>query len=159
MKRWNSASSAADSSFCLFFKGQRPGTGEDPAQLSDIFFGMHPHAPNQRIWHTSQKFWCVSYVRPLLKSIFTFQGFTAHFLRFIKLFYIFFSWILNLRALLIESVKLGKVCIFIAFVLSLLLHEAVQARGSGARPTGGKVTDDADGVVDKQGGDVLHVVA
>ena len=49
--------------------------------------------------------------------------------------------------------------VFVSAVLGFPLHEAVKAGGDGARAVGGKVADDADGVVDEQGRDVLHIVA
>lgn len=66
---------------------------------------------------------------------------------------------LPLEHTLVEGVKLGIGGVLIAAVFGLPLHEAVQAGGDGARPVGGQVADNADGVVDKQGGDVLDVVA
>ncbi len=58
-----------------------------------------------------------------------------------------------------EGVELGVLGILIAAVPGLPLHEAVLAGGDGARPGGGQIAHDADLVVDKQGGDLIHIVA
>ena len=54
-------------------KGQRPGTGEIPVRLPDIFLGVFPHFPDHRMQHPPQKLRRLSHVRSLLKSKLTFQ--------------------------------------------------------------------------------------
>ena len=53
--------------------------------------------------------------------------------------------------------RIGSV--FVSAVLGFPLHKAVKTGGNRARAVGGKVADHADGVVDEQGRDVLHIVA
>ena len=60
---------------------------------------------------------------------------------------------------LIEGVELGKGCVLVAAVLGLPLHEAVQPGSDGSGLVGAQVADDAEGIVIKHAGDVLHVVA
>ena len=65
----------------------------------------------------------------------------------------------SLEDALIESIKLRKCCIFVVAVLSLPLHETIQARSNGTSLVSGKIADYADGIVYKHGGNVLHIVA
>ena len=58
-----------------------------------------------------------------------------------------------------EGVKLGILGIFVTAILGFPLHKAVFPGGNGARLGGGQVTHNADLVVDKQGRDLVHIVA
>ena len=66
---------------------------------------------------------------------------------------------LLLKHALIKGIELGIGVVFIAAVLRLPLHEAIQPRGDGACLVGGEVADDTNRIVVEHGGDVLHVIA
>ena len=53
---------------------------------------------------------------------------------------------------------MGILRVLIAAVRGLPLHVPVLAGGDGPRPGVGHVAHDADGVVDEQGGDLVHIV-
>ena len=57
-----------------------------------------------------------------------------------------------------EGIELGGLSVLVAAVLGFPGHEAVLARGNGARLGGGHVTHDADLIVDEQGRNLMHVV-
>ena len=60
---------------------------------------------------------------------------------------------------LVEGVELRISVVFVSAVLALPLHETVKPRGYGARPGRGQVAYHDKGVIDKQRGYVMKIIA
>lgn len=57
-----------------------------------------------------------------------------------------------------EGIELGGLSVLVTAVLGFPGHEAVLARGNGARLGGGHVAHDADLIVDEQGRNLMHII-